>query len=198
MTTEQATKTIDEQLKELTVQMQAAAAAGNLDAIIAIGKQADALKKSVTKAENEKILARAKELEGARQVFSEKLEKAIRSALARAFPDKDGIDTLSQELNAIEATGLHVIHVREGNKWTFGGTYQAPKAVKTAKGTSTGGGTGKSVQEYGMKLQDIVDKFATEEEKVAIDNAESNSKSWQLKVAVKKRAIEAGLLQPTK
>lgn len=69
--------------------------------------------------------------------------------------------------------------------------------IKARKG-GTGGGAGKSKDEYGIGLSEIATKYGTAEEQTAIANAENNSKSWQLKQAVKKRVIASGELTPVK
>ena len=71
---------------------------------------------------------------------------------------------------------------------------QAPKV----KGASGNGGAGKSKDEFGMSLGEIFDKFATDADKARLTEATTNSSQWQVKVAVKKRAIAEGLLAPVK
>ena len=61
-----------------------------------------------------------------------------------------------------------------------------------------GGGGGKTKDEYGMSLGEVFEKFATAEDRAKLNTAASGSAQWQVKIAVKKFAIEQGLLQPTK
>jgi len=69
------------------------------------------------------------------------------------------------------------------------------KTATTRKATSSGAAKGKSVEMYGKTLQQIVDEFATDEEKAAIAAEQgNNSKQWQLKNKVKERALKENLL----
>ena len=59
------------------------------------------------------------------------------------------------------------------------------------------GATGKTKTEFGVSLNEVFEKFATPADKAKLAGA-SNSRQWQVKVAVKKRALAAGLLAPVK
>lgn len=68
--------------------------------------------------------------------------------------------------------------------------------IKTARGGTTGGG--KSKAEYGLSLTEIFDRFATQAEKDLLPTLTAHNAAYFHKVAVKKAAIAAGLLQPVR
>ena len=61
--------------------------------------------------------------------------------------------------------------------------------AKRASGGGGGGNGGKTKDEIGISLGELVETYATDAEKQAIANAPSNSRSWQLKVQAKKRIL---------
>jgi len=66
--------------------------------------------------------------------------------------------------------------------------------IKAPKAGNGGYQGGKTKDEYGMSLGDVFEKFADNDERTKLAAATSNSTQWQVKVAVKKRAIAEGLL----
>jgi len=66
--------------------------------------------------------------------------------------------------------------------------------IKAPKAGNGGYQGGKTKDEYGMSLGDVFEKFANNDERTKLAAATSNSTQWQVKVAVKKRAIAEGLL----
>lgn len=71
-------------------------------------------------------------------------------------------------------------------------TVAGVKAPKAGNGGGYQGG--KTKDEYGMSLGDVFEKFANDEERTKLAAATSNTAQWQVKVAVKKRAIASELL----
>lgn len=181
-------------IDEIKGKLLAASAAGDVEAIIKLGKELDSLRKQDAKAEAERITKENEALAGKRQEIAEKIGAAFKNVAGRVFFDKaTNTDSTSKVLEEVKATGYYFEYSIEK------GLSYGLKHPTTAKHISKGGGaTGTSKKEFGMSLQEIVDKWATDEEKAAIDAATSNSKSWQLKVSVKKRVIASGDLKPIK
>ena len=181
-------------LAELKGQMTAAVKAfqetGDMTAIQAASKAMDKATAEVAKETATKLQAEAEQLAGAR----EKLASAIHGQVKAL-----GIDKL---ITDVKGWGF-VYKIDKANPAELDVVYKTVSlttaVIKARKAGGTGGGAGKSKDEYGLSLSEIVAKFATPEELAAI-SAEgiSNSKSWQLKVAVKKAAIAAGKLAPAK
>jgi len=82
---------------------------------------------------------------------------------------------------------------------------KVPVLRKSSSGGS--GGAGKTKAEYGMSLDEVYDKYANDEDKAKFakavedagaDKKQLNSKTWQIKNAVKTRAIAEGTLVPVK
>ena len=65
-------------------------------------------------------------------------------------------------------------------------------------GSGKGGNRGKTKDEFGVSLDEVYSRYATEDDKAKMSRALGNSSQWQVKVAVKKRAIADGLLIPVK
>lgn len=179
-------------MNELQTKMAEAIAKNDMAAMEQIAAEIVKTKGDRHKAEAEKLRAEAEALAGKREELGSKVFKAVQAL---------GLDA---ELKAVKAKGFNYL---------IDMTYPVPgepdvhqKAncallVPTVKAkTSTGAGsTGKSKDEFGMSLSEIVARYATTVELAAIDEPGiTNSKSWQLKVAVKKRAIASGLLAPVK
>ena len=61
--------------------------------------------------------------------------------------------------------------------------------AKRASGGGGGGNGGKTKDEIGISLGELVETYATDAEKQAIAKAPSISRSWQLKVQAKKRIL---------
>src|SRR4030042_5596542 len=69
--------------------------------------------------------------------------------------------------------------------------------VPTIKAVKTGGNGGTHTTteaDYGLKLDEVFNKFATEKDRADVKAANSNSKEWQVKNRVKKAAIADGRL----
>lgn len=178
-------------MTDLQTRMAEAIAKNDMAAMEQLAAEIIKTKGDRHKAEAEKLRAEAESLAGSR----EKLEATILKAVVPL--------NLNVDLKAVKARGFSLyietiysvagepdVHQKASCKLLV-------PTVKS-KGTSTAS-TGKSKDEFGMSLSEIVAQFATPEELAAITEPEiTNSRSWQLKVAVKKRAIANGLLAPVK
>lgn len=171
-------------LDELKKRMAEALASGDVKAIEEVAGEISKSKAERHKAEAEALRKEAEALAGAREKLATKIHKAV-----VAMPG------LVEELGSVKAQGftykLNTPEVQYKSVSLAVPTVKAPRA-------GTGGGAGKSKDEYGMSLSEIFDKFATNEDKEKLASAESNSKQWQVKVAVKKRAIADNKLAPVK
>lgn len=112
------------------------------------------------------------------------LKLAGKLASVKALGFRFSIDRMEKD-----AQGLEV-------KVTGGVALIVPE-VKQKRGGGGGGGH-KTKDEYGMSLDEVYQKFATAEDKVKMEAAKTNSSQWQVKQAVRKAAIKAGLLLPIK
>lgn len=179
-------------IQDLQAQMAAAIAKNDVGTMEAIASQIVAGKKERAKVEADKLLKEAEQLAGKREETQVALFKVI------ADLNIDG------KLRAVKAKGFSYFIK---TSYTVPGQPEVHQQAScglilvTAPKTKRAGGTGasgKSKDEYGLSLSEIVAKFATAEEQAEIDMAETNSKSWQKKLVVKKRAIAEGLLPPVK
>jgi hypothetical protein len=203
MTTEQ-TKSPEQIVKDLIADMTKAIAENRIDDIIKLGKQIAAQKGEVNRLEAERIKAEAQALAGVREkaatlihsylVNDKRIAKLLADTKSLGFTFK--LDTAEVNYKSVALT--------------------VPTAP-TAKHTGGGGG-GKSQAEFGMKLDEIFAKFATDEQKAEVSkvnaNAEekvkvepdagkhaaikhaANSKTYQIKIDVKRKAIADGNLKP--
>jgi len=180
-------------LEELKVQMTAAVKkfqeTGEMGDIQAVTKAMDKAKADIAKEQATKLQAEATALAGAREKLAASIHAQVKAL---------GID---KAITDVKGWGF-TYKVDKANPAEPDIVYKtvslSTAVVKTRKGGGTGGGAGKSKDEYGLSLSEIVAKFATPDELAAINAADTNSKSWQLKVAVKKAAIAAGKLAPVK
>ncbi len=180
-------------LEELKAKMAEAIktfqANGDMAGIQAVSKEMDRAKSEIAKSEATRLQAEAVALAGKREQLAASIHNAIR-----------GIPGTDKQLAEVKAWGF-TYKVDRANPNEPDITYKSVSlttAVIKARKGSNGGGAGKSKDEYGISLSEIVDKYGTPEELAAIGSADSNSKSWQLKQAVKKRVIASGELAPVK
>lgn len=172
-------------IEELKKAMGKALAEDDTAEVLRISSEIHKQKQAVAKAEAEKLKAEGEKLAGAR----EKLAIAIHGAVV-------GLG-LKAQLDAVKAHGF--TYKLDGYPEADIRYKSVALVVPTVKARGGGGGgAGKTKAEFGMSLGELVDKYATEEEKAAITNAASGSQSWQLKVAVKKRLIKDSIIAPTK
>lgn len=176
-------------LEELQAKMAKAIAENDVAAIEAIAGEIVASKKDRAKVEAERLQKEAEQLAGKRETLSAKIHEAVKAL---------GLD---KEIIAVKGWGF-TYKVDRANPNESDIVYKAvslsTQQVKARKTGGGGGATGKSKDEYGLSLSEIVEKFGTHDEQAAIAAADTNSKSWQAKMVIKKRAIAEGLLTPVK
>ncbi len=129
-----------------------------------------------------------------------KLAESIRSQV-------DKINDLVNRLGKVKAQGFTYKPVgfveADGTHLDRSSVSLTIPVIKTKKTSGKTGSTGKSKDEYGMSLDEIYTKFASDENKAefaAIDASDKtdkakNSAKWALKTKVKKAAIDAGTLK---
>jgi len=183
-------------LMELQKQMTEALAANDVKKIEEVAMAIVKSKSERAKEESEKARKESEALAGKRG----ELAKAIHASVKTL-----GLDKSIAELKSKGFT--YTIDHREDDKGRIddkgevsvtGGVGLLVPAIKAHKAGATGGGAGKTKDEYGMSLTEVFDKFATSEDKEKLAAAETNSSQWQVKNSVKKRAIKDGLLAPAK
>jgi len=176
-------------IEELRAQMRAAIDKNDVDAMDSIAIQIVASKKERAKVEADRLLKESEALADVREKLAAKTHQMLK-----------GIPGLDKELVAVKAWGF-TYKVDKANPNEPDIVYKSVSlttaAVKAPK-AGGGGSTGKSKDEFGLSLGEIFDKFATDEDKTKLAAATSGSSQWQVKVAVKKRAIASGLLAPVK
>lgn len=179
-------------LEELKQAMSKAVAefqeSGDMSKILEVTREMNKAKAELAKAEAEKARVEAEKLAGAREKLATTIHQQIRAlGLDKAIIDLKGWGFTYKCDNA--------------NPSEPGVAYKSVSlltaAVKAA-GFGGIGGAGKTKSEYGVSLADVFEKYATEEDRGKLAAAETNSKQWQVKVAVKKRAIADKLLVPAK
>jgi len=140
----------------------------------------------------------AKSLADAARVESEKLAGVREKLATRIHATIVKIPGLAEELASVKATGF-TFKLDEVDGVSYKSVALSVPVVKAAKKSAGGGGTHTSSKaEYGMTLDEIFQAHATDEEKAKLEAADGNSAKWQVKNAVKKAAIAAGLLNPAK
>ena len=197
-------------IEELKAQMALAVKTfnetGDMTKIQEVSNAMNKQKVEIARANADKLLKENEALAGNREMLAKSLHRVIAGSVT-CKNDTEAIELVKQlsgdiqSLPAMKAWGF-TYKVDKANPSEPDVVYKtvslSTAVVKVRKAGGGGGAVGKSKDEYGLSLQEIVDKFATDDEKVAITGAETNSKSWQLKVAVKKAAIAAGKLAPVK
>ena len=180
-------------MDDIRKQLMEAAAKGDVEAVLKLTAEADKLKKAEAKEKAEAAAKEAAELAGVRTELAEKIGAAFKPVSVKLFYDKaTQTDSTNAVLERVKATGYYFEYSIEKGI-SFGLRHPTVKVAH-----SGGGNTGKSKAEFGMSLDEIFQKFATDEDKAKLEAAASNSAKWTVKVTVKKAAIAAGLLQPVK
>jgi len=181
-------------MDDIRKQLMEAAAKGDVEAVLKLTAEADKLKKAEAKEKAEAAAKEAAELAGVRTELAEKIGAALKPVSAKLFYDKaTQTDSTNAVLEGVKATGYYFEYSVEKGI-SFGLRHPTVKVAHSGGG----GNTGKSKAEFGMSLDEIFQKFATDEDKAKLEAAASNSAKWTVKVTVKKAAIAAGLLQPVK
>ena len=192
MTTE--TKPTYEQLKVLAM---TALTEGNDTEFLKISAQMRSFKAEIAKAEAEKLKKEAEAMAGDRANLAAKILSRISSQFKN----------IQSELTALKATGF-TFKLPDDTSDIPSLALSVP-VIKTRTTRAGGGSTGKSKSTYGLTLDEIYQKFKTPEdeskmveaieadEKIKAEKGKSNSvNQYNVKLAVKKAAINAGSLQP--
>ena len=179
--------TLEELKNKMAEAVQAFKDTGDMTAIQAVSKEMDKAKSELAKQEAARLLKESEALAGAREELAAKIHEAIKAL------------KLDKELKAVKAWGF-TYKVDRAVPNELDVSYKAVTlSTQQVKVKQAGAGAGgRSKEEYGVSLGAIFNKFATEEDKVKLAQATSNSGQWQVKVAVKKKAIADGLLTPVK
>jgi hypothetical protein len=189
------------ELAELQTRMATAIANNDVKAIEEVAAEIVKSKSERRKAEVEQAQAEAEALAGKREELAIKIHNAVREL------------KLDGQLKGMKAWGF-TYKVDRANPSEPNVTY-ASVALSTlqikARKAGTGGGAGKTKDEFGMSLSEVFEKYATAEDRTNLADAEAkdkiaskklgkstNSNAWRVKNEVKKDAIKAGLLAPAK
>ena len=189
-------------LEQLQEKMQKAITDNDVKAIEEIASEIVKGKSERRKAEMLAIVKENEQLADKRSTLAEEIRKVVNQ-----IPD------ITNKLTLLKANGF-TFH-RKGE--LDANNVESAKSscgllVKTIKSRSTSGATaGKTKDEYGISLSEVFDKFATDEDRVKLADAEAkdkvaseklgkstNSNAWRIKNDVKKRAIADSLLAPVK
>lgn len=177
-------KTLDALKQEIAV----AAASGDDVALTTAIKEYNSRKSEIAKAVAETARKEAEALAGVREKLATELHKAVTK-----IPD------IAQKLQDVKATGFTFkldMPDKDGVMVKYNSVALAVPAIKTTK--SGGGVSGKTESEFGMKLDAVYEQYANSEDRKAMAEAATNTAKYNVKIAVKKRALKEGLLQPLK
>jgi hypothetical protein len=183
-------------LEALQKQMSEALAANDVKKIEEVAMAIVKSKSERAKEEADKALKESEALAGKRETLASAIKQSVLSL---------GLDKSIAELKAKGFT--YTIDHKEDDKGRIdpkgevsvtGGVGLIVPAIKARKAGGTGGGAGKTKDEFGMSLTEVFEKFATADDRTKLAAAETNSSQWQVKNAVKKRALKDGVLAPAK
>jgi len=199
-------------IKELSAKLAEAIANNDVAAIETLSAEVVKSKTERHKAEIEKERKEQEALAGKREALTKEILSSVKAGTVPANLDK--------RLAEVKAKGFtYTIDHNEDEKGRIdpngsvkvtGGVGLLIPAIKARKANGGGGG-GKTKDEFGMSLSEVFEKFATSEDRAKLAEAEakdaeikaktgkSNSvNAYNVKQAVKKAAIAAGLLAPAK
>lgn len=164
---EEDSKVAEEPVKELTPEdimalIAAAGASGNLAEVIKLGNQLKKFQADIQKAEAAKLKKEAEEMAGVREALAAKIWKGIPAEVKK-------------ELAAVKAKG-YTFKLDEGDVAYKAVSLTVP-TVKTRSGGGGGGSTGALKAQTGLSRHELVDTYATDEEKQTIATAESAATS---------------------
>lgn len=164
--------------QELETAIRKAGASGDTTELLKLAGQLEDLNKLEAKANRERA---EKERTGVILAITEDVRSPVQKHDAKVKA-LGGVLRITRDLNQDPP----LLHVVIGEK-------------AAAKGGSGGGGraTGNAMERFGKPLAAIYEEHATAEERASFAAAEgNNSKQWQIKTAVMKRAEGAGDLKP--
>ena len=173
----------------------AAGASGDITEVIRLGNILRKQKTDIEKAESDKLLKEAEELAGARGEAEVELAKII-------LPAIKAVDILALKVKSFMVTVSHKENDKgqldpEGTVKVTGGVALVVPQVKARKAGGGGGARESTKDQVGMSLSELIETYATSEQKVAIqvayDGAEKNkgSAKWQEQVKVKAEILKA-------
>jgi hypothetical protein len=176
-------------LPELKAQMAKALAEDNYAEMGRVAKLIKGHQDEIAKAEAEKYKAEAAKLAGIREKVAQAIHAFVMKnpAVMKGLTDTKALGfTFKRDTAEVQYASVAL-------------TVPQPPAEKAKR--AGGGGTGKSKTEYGLSLNEIFEKFATEKDRNDLKVAEgddnaSGGKAWNVKNGVKKAAIAAGTLKP--
>ena len=178
-------------LEQLKAQVAQALATGDDNQFMVLVGQIAKAKAEIARAKVEQARKEAEAMAGVRQETAESIRKLVDKA----------IQNLPDLLSKVKATGFRYtpkgildangVASEKSSLALMVPEVKQHKRQSTAQGAST---IGKTKSEFGLSLGEVYDKFKTPEDEAKMAEATTNSQQWQVKVAVKKRALEAGLL----
>ena len=148
--------------EDIMALIAAAGASGNLAEVIKLGNQLKKFQADIQKAEAERLKKEAEELAGVR----EKLAIAIWKSVT---PD------VKAKLAEVKAKGF-TFKLDDGDVQYKSVSLTVP-TVKARSGGGGGGSTGALKAQTGLSRHELVDAYATDEEKDSIAQAEANATS---------------------
>ena len=155
-------------LDELKAQMSAAIADGNDTEMLRLSKLLLKQKSDVEKSEALKLLAESEALAGDREKLATAIFKAVKGIINVAELEKVKAKGFTFKLNALDANNVMVIEKSVA---------LLVPTIKVRGGGGGGGSTGQLKQETGMSRHELVDKYATAEEKATIQTAQDGATS---------------------
>ena len=154
---------VQEQTPEEIMQAIAAAgASGNLAEVIKLGNQLKKFQADIQKAEAERLKKEAEEMAGVREALAVKIWKSITA-------------DVKKELASVKAKG-YTFKLDDGEVQYKAVSLTVP-TIKTRTGGGGGGSTGALKAQTGLSRHELVDAYATDEEKAAIADAEAGATS---------------------
>jgi len=174
---------------ELKATLAAALEANDDDQILAVANELRKHKANIQKVAAEAARKEAEALAGGRE------------KLARALQKEVNTPALQKRLREVKAYGFRFSIDRvdtppgQAPVNVEGGTTLLVPEVKTGR-RGAGGAAGKTKAEYGMTLQEVFDKFATDADREKLAAADGSTAEYNVKLAVKKNAIADKKLTP--
>lgn len=185
------------QIAEIKARIALAISSGDDIGMMRAIKELNQYKSEIAKAEQDKIAKEEQELAGVRQSFEVAFYAKVVDVLRQLKFDCYQLKAKSIIITVDHAENDNgLLDVAGKVKVTGAAKLVVPTAKKRTVGAS--GLRTSSKGEYGITLDEIFQKFATDEDRSKLEAADNNSKKWVVKNEVKKRALKDGLLQPAK
>lgn len=149
---------------ELMSKIAAAGASGDLAEVIRLGNQLKKHQADIQKAEAEKLKAEAEALAGEREKLASAIWKAVKQ-----------IPEITQKLEAVKAKGF-TFKLDDGDVQYKAVALTVP-TIKSRMSGGGGGSTGALKAQTGLSRHELIEQYATEEEKASIAKAEAEATS---------------------